>query len=205
MYTNIIEYNIQYIQYIYINILLCISICCIDDIAQYICSCVIFTPGLPTSSRHGSMTRIEREINGSSHSMCYIRIVCSLAVNRWHIHAQEKGLAFPRLTLDGYAPFFGVMRQLHKQLDGLLVFASFVFINVLARYMIWIALEFFYIVVGDREYGIWMYLRIWTLQLENAGNWGKLTQYQCVDFFAWRRSYEIRQEILRRVLDKAWP
>ena len=37
--------------------------------------------------------------------------------------------------------------------------------------------------VGDREYGIWMYLRIWTLQLENAGNWGKLTQYQCVDFF----------------------
>ena len=24
---------------------------------------------------------------------------------------------------------------------------------------------------------------IWTLQLENAGNWGKLTQYQCVDFF----------------------
>lgn len=62
----------------------------------------------------------------------YIRIVCSLAVNHWHIRAQEKGLAFPRLTLDGYAPFFGVMRQLHKQLDGLLVFASFVFINVLA-------------------------------------------------------------------------
>ena len=90
--------------------------------------------------------------------MCYIRIVCILAVNHWHIRAQEKGLAFPRLTLDGYAPFFGVMRQLHKQLEGLLVFASFVFINVLARYMIWIALEFFYIVVGDREYGIWMYL-----------------------------------------------
>ena len=141
MYTNIIEYNTQYI-YIY-YVLLCISICCIDDIAQYICACVIFTPGLPTSSRQGSMTRIEREINGYSHSMCYIRIVCSLAVNHWHIRAQEKGLAFPRLTLDGYAPFFGVMRQLHKQLDGLLVFASFVFINVLARYMIWIALEFF--------------------------------------------------------------
>ena len=45
---------------------------------------------------------------------------------------QEKGLAFPRLTLDGYAPFFGVMRQLQKLLAGLLFFASFGFTNVLA-------------------------------------------------------------------------
>ena len=32
--------------------------------------------------------------------------------------------------------------------------------------------------IGNMVFGC-----IWTLQLENAGNWGKLTQYQCVDFF----------------------
>ena len=105
-----------------------------------------------------------------------------------------EGSCFPRLTLDGYAPFFGVMRQLHKQLEGLLVFASFVFINVLA---IWYGLlwSFFYIVVGDREYGIWMYLD------SSAWKCRKLGQAHTISMcrFLWRRSYEIR-----KFFDECW-
>ena len=57
---------------------------------------------------------------------------------------QEKGLAFPRLTLDGYAPFFGVMRQLRKQLDGLLVFHLGLQMSLqdIARCMIWTDMGF---------------------------------------------------------------
>ncbi len=46
-----------------------------------------------------------------------------IGLNGW---AEEKSIAFPRLTLDGYAPFFGVMRNpgvwiLHSILPGFCV------------------------------------------------------------------------------------
>lgn len=65
---------------------------------------------------------------GESKSPWFLSFFCGrIGLDGW---AEEKSIAFPRLTLDGYAPFFGVMRN-PGEWNSSLNFAQFCFRNIL--------------------------------------------------------------------------